>query len=48
MSNITELIEILLLSLKEKRTDESFHKFWTEVTHDAKALDIDEPIVPRV
>ena len=48
MSDITELIEILLCSLKEKRTDESFNKFWIDVTHDATTLDIDEPIVPRV
>ena len=33
---------------KRKRTDESFHKFWTDVTYDATALDIDEPTVPRV
>ena len=47
ISGISEAIEALVCTLREKRTDETFETFWSDVTTDAKHLSIDDPVLPR-
>lgn len=37
----------LVSSLRASRSDKQFDIFWTEITAEAKTLDVDDPILPR-
>ena len=42
-----ELINLVLVSLRTKRTDAEFDKFWNQLVNGVSQLDVEEPTLPR-
>ena len=42
-----ELVNLLLVSLRTKRTDAEFEKFWNQLANEVSQLDVEEPRLPR-
>ena len=42
-----ELVNLVLISLRTKRTDAEFDKFWNQLISEVSQLDAEEPMLPR-
>ena len=42
-----ELVNLVLISLRTKRTDAEFDKFWNQLISEVSQLDVEEPTLPR-
>ena len=42
-----ELVSFVLVSLRTKRTDAEFDKFWNQLVNEVSQLDFEEPTLPR-
>ena len=42
-----ELVNFALVSLRTKRTDAEFDKFWNQLISEVSQLDVEEPTLPR-
>ena len=42
-----ELVNLVLLSLRTKRTDAEFDKFWNQLISEVSQLDVEEPTLSR-
>ena len=41
-----ELVNLVLISLRTKRTDAEFDKFWNQLISEVSQLDAEEPMLP--
>ena len=42
-----DLVNLVLVSLRTKRTDGEFDKFWNQLVNEVSQLDVEEPTLPR-
>ena len=42
-----ELVNLVLISVRTKRTDAEFDKFWNQLISEVSQLDVEEPTLPR-
>ena len=42
-----DLLNLVLASLRTKRTDAEFDKFWNQLVNEVSQLDVEEPALPQ-